>query len=131
MTSLRSQAELYYNRPSTASPAGGNYSYRVDANNNLCSSQAIIDGITAALNVVNAPPYNPANRLDAATNDLADAANRDAQCASNSSEYRIVVPLAQDGGFWCVDSQGTARQYATNSVPPAISNELTDTIPCP
>jgi prepilin-type N-terminal cleavage/methylation domain-containing protein len=106
MTSMRSQAELFYNRASTATPAGGNYSYT-----GLCTAAATITGLSAALNVVNAPAY-VTGFAGPAIFDAATAGNRRAACVSNASAYQMTAPLA-GGGFWCVDSAGSAKQIAT------------------
>jgi len=109
MTSLRSQAELFYNRP--LANGGGNFSYT-----GLCTAAATVTGLTAALNVVNGPVFPAAGFAGPAVNNAADALLRRAACVSNSSAYQMTAPLAQGVGFWCVDSVGNARQL-TN--PPA------------
>ncbi len=116
MTNLRSQAELFYNRP--AAQGGGNFSYA-----GLCSATSTVEGLTAATRVVNGPAYT-AGSAGPATNDAANQALRVAACVSNASAYQMTTPLANNGGFWCVDSLGAARRVgdaptATATVCPA------------
>ncbi len=92
---MRAQADLYYDNHgslySTVAFPVGSCPTTVSANN-MFSDQVVINAIDAALS--------------------AAGVGATSQCVSGSNSYAISVSLKTAGQSWCIDSLGTAKQYA-------------------
>jgi len=95
IANVRSQAELVYN--------SSNYSY-----SSVCTDQRVTDLIDAGLDVINGTSYTSGTHgavAYVATNGDTPS-DRTAACHANDTSYAVSAPLANNSGFWCVDSTG-------------------------